>query len=95
MTVGLLLVLVVASIGEGGATPRALLAQHGLLLLVWLGVLARGAPGTHRLHNGPLAGFMASRFVKASSERRYQPTDAYRRPVSYTPPQGIAAESTR
>ena len=42
-----------------------------------------------------LAGFMASRFVKASSERRYQPTDGYRRPVSYTPPQGIAAESTR
>jgi hypothetical protein len=42
-----------------------------------------------------LAGFMASRFVKASSERRYQSTDGDRRSVSYSSPRGIAAESTR
>lgn len=42
-----------------------------------------------------LAGFMASRFVKASSERRYQTTDGNRRSVSYASPQGIAPQSTR
>jgi ElaB/YqjD/DUF883 family membrane-anchored ribosome-binding protein len=42
-----------------------------------------------------LAGFMASRFVKASSERRYQTTDGDRRSVSSSSPRGIAAESTR